>query len=167
MMLLDQNLINTKGWTEYSVYPLFLHLSFISEGSANYGIDMVFPREKHLAFKRDVLFPIVGISKLKAEKFNTVQELKAKLKYAENEIARLYINGIIGREEAIGMIETYLLFFPKKALQRLNFIKTNCSYVINYNLGRDQVANHMKLSGVDPEQPEKRWQIFKHLLSNP
>lgn len=167
MMLLDQNLVNTKGWMEYSVYPLFSPLSFISEGSANYGIDMVFPGIKRLAFERDVLFPIVGISKMKAEKFHKVQELKAKLKYAENEIARRYLNGIIGREEAVGMIETYLLFSPKKAIQRLNFIETNRSYVINYNLGRDQVAKHMKLSGADPELPEKRWQIFKELLSNP
>ena len=167
MMLLDQNLVNTKGWMEYSVYPLFSPLSFISEGSANYGIDMVFPGEKRLAFERDVLFPIIGISKMKAEKFHKVQELKAKLKYAENKIARRYLNGIIGREEAVGMIETYLLFSPKKAVQRLNFIETNRSYVINYNLGRDQVAKHMKLSGADPELPEKRWQIFKELLSNP
>jgi hypothetical protein len=167
MMLLDQNLVNTKGWMEYSVYPLFSPLSFISEGSANYGIDMVFPGIKRLAFERDVLFPIVGISKMKAEKFHKVQELKAKLKYAENEIARRYLNGIIEREEAVGMIETYLLFSPKKAIQRLNFIETNRSYVINYNLGRDQVAKHMKLSGADPELPEKRWQIFKELLSNP
>ena len=167
MMLLDQNLVNTKGWMEYSVYPLFSPLSFISEGSANYGIDMVFPGEKRLAFERDVLFPIVGISKMKAEKFHKVQELKAKLKYAENEIARRYLNGIIEREEAVGMIETYLLFSPKKAIQRLNFIETNRSYVINYNLGRDQVAKHMKLSGADPKLPEKRWQIFKELLSNP
>jgi len=167
MMLLDQNLVNTKGWMEYSVYPLFSPLSLISEGSANYGIDMVFPGEKRLAFERDVLFPIIGISKMKAEKFHKVQELKAKLKYAENEIARRYLNGIIGREAAVGMIETYLLFSPKKAIQRLNFIETNRSYVINYNLGRDQVAKHMKLSGADPELPEKRWQIFKELLSNP
>ena len=167
MMLLDQNLVNTKGWMEYSVYPLFSPLSFISEGSANYGIDMVFPGEKRLAFERDVLFPIIGISKMKAEKFHKVQELKAKLKYAENKIARRYLNGIIEREEAVGMIETYLLFSPKKAIQRLNFIETNRSYVINYNLGRDQVAKHMKLSGADPELPEKRWQIFKELLGNP
>ena len=145
---------------EYSVYPLFSPLSFISEGSANYGIDMVFPGEKRLAFERDVLFPIIGISKMKAEKFHKVQELKAKLKYAENEIARRYLNGIIEREEAVGMIETYLLFSPKKAIQRyygFKFsIETNRSYVINYNLGRDQVAKHMKLSGADPELPEKR-----------
>ncbi len=167
MMLLDQNLVNTKGWMEYSVYPLFSPLSFISEGSANYGIDMVFPGEERLSFERDQLFPIVGIPKKKAEKFHKVQELKAKLKYAENEIARRYLNGVIGREEAIGMIEKYLLFSPKKAIQRLNFIETNRSYVINYNLGRDQVAQHMKFWGADPEFPEKRWEIFKELLSNP
>ena len=167
MVLLDQNLVNTKGWMEYSVYPLFSPLSFISEGNANYGIDMVFPGEKRLSFERDVLFPIVRISKKKAQKFHTVQELKAKLKYAENEIARRYLNGVIGKEEAILMIETYLLFSPKKAIQRLNFIETNRNYVINYNLGRDQVANHMKLSGADPELPEKRWEIFRELLSNP
>ena len=73
-------------------------------------------------------------------KFHKVQELKSKLKYAENEIARRYLNGIIGREEAIRMIETYLLFSPKKKIQSLNFIETIRSYVINYNLGRDQVA---------------------------
>ena len=54
------------------------------------------------------------------------------------------------------MIETYLLFSPKKKIQSLTFIETNRSYVINYNLGRDQVAKYMKLSGADPEQLEKR-----------
>ena len=71
-------------------------------------------------------------------------------------IARCYLNGTIGREEAIRMIETYLIFSPKKIIQSLNFIETNHSYVINYNLGRDQVAKYMKLSGADPEQLEKR-----------
>ena len=65
------------------------------------------------------------------------------------------------------MIETYLLFSPKKKIQSLTFIETNRSYVINYNLGRDQVAKYMKLSGADPEQLEKRRQVFKELLSNP
>jgi hypothetical protein len=167
MMLTEQNLVNTKGWMEYSVYPLFSPFSLISEGSANYGIDVVFPGDKRIEFEKEHLFPIAGIDANKANMFYEVQDIMSKLDYAENETARAYLNGNLSRENAIKQIEKYSLFTPEKAEQSLRFIETNRSYVINYNLGKDLVAKHVELLGGSYSNPEKRWEVFKELLSNP
>lgn len=167
MMLTEQNLVNSKGWLEYSVYPLFSPVSLIAEGSANYGIDVVFPGDKRIAFEKEYLFPLAGIDTSKAEMFYKVQDLMSKLNYARNEVARAYLNGDISRENAIKQIEKYSLFNPEKAEQSVRFIEANRSYIINYNLGKDLVAKHIELQGGSYSNPEKRWKVFKELLSNP
>jgi len=167
MMLTEQNLVNNKGWMEYSVYPLFSPSSLIAEGSANYGIDVVFPGEKRINFEMEHLFPIAGIDINKAKMFYEVQDLMSKLNYARNETARAYLNGDLSRENAIKQIEKYSLFSPEKAEQSVRFIEVYRSYVINYNLGKDLVAKHVEFLGGTSDNPEKRWDVFKELLSNP
>lgn len=167
MLLTEQNLVNTKGWMEYSVYPLFSPASLISEGTANYGIDVVFPGDKRIEFEKEHLFPIAGIGVNKANMFYKVQDLMSKLNYVRNETARAYLNGNLSRENAIKQIEKYSLFTPQKAEQSMRFIEANRSYVINYNLGKDLVAKHVELLGGSQSNPVKRWEVFKELLSNP
>jgi hypothetical protein len=167
MMLTEQNLVHTKGWMEYSVYPLFSPSSLIAEGSANYGIDVVFPGDKRIEFEKEHLFPLAGLDVNKADKFYEVQDLISQLNYARNETARAYLDGDLSRENAIKQIEKYSLFTPEKAEQSVRFIEANRSYVINYNLGQDLVAKHVELLGGSYSNPEKRWEVFKELLSNP
>src|SRR5258705_2038469 len=59
-VLLEKNLLRDRGWIEFSVYPLFSPQSLIAEGTANYGIEVAFPRAERLAFERRVLFPAAG-----------------------------------------------------------------------------------------------------------
>ena len=165
--LLEQNLVDGKGWKEFSVYPLFSPQSLIAEGSANYGIDVAFPGEQRIKYEKEVLFPLAGLDASKADKYYEIQGLRSKLNYAGNEAARQYLNGEISREEAAAMLEKYLLYEPDRALQRTRFIDQYRSYVINYNLGRDLVADYVEKNGGTDDQPEKRWAIFKELLSNP
>lgn len=167
MMLIEQNLVNEKGWMEFSVYPLFSPLSLIAEGSANYGIDMVFPNDNLIEFEKEYLFSIAGIDVNEADKFYEVQNLMSKLNYADNETARAYLNGDITRDEAIKQKEKYSLFTHEKAEQNIGFIEKNRSYIVNYNLGKDLVAKHVELSGGTYDNSEKRWSVFKELLSNP
>lgn len=167
MTLMEQNLVDKKGWVEFSVYPLFSPLSLIAEGSANYGIDVVFPGNKRVEFEREYLFPLAGIDVSKADKFYEVQKLKGQLGYAGNEVAREYLNGSISKDDAAKRIEKYLFSTPEKALQYIGFIETYRSYVINYNVGKRMVAKHVALSGGTADNPEKRWEVFKELLSNP
>lgn len=167
MTLMEQNLVDKKGWVEFSVYPLFSPLSLIAEGSANYGIDVVFPGNKRVEFEREYLFPLAGIDVSKADKFYEVQKLKGQLGYAGNEVAREYLNGSISKDDAAKRIEKYLFSTPEKALQYIGFIETYRSYVINYNVGKRMVTKHVALSGGTADNPEKRWEVFKELLSNP
>lgn len=165
--LLEQNLVDAKGWKEFSVYPLFSPQSLIAEGSANYGIQVAFPGEERINFEKEVLFPIAGIDPNKADQYYAIQELRSKLDYAGNEAARKYLDKEISREEAAAWLEKYLLYEPDRALQRTRFMDQYRSYVINYNLGRDLVAAYVDKQGGTSDQPEKRWEVFKVLLSNP
>jgi len=128
--LLEQNLVNGKGWKEFSVYPLFSPQSLIAEGSANYGINVAFPGAERIKFEKEVLFPLAGIDPNKAEQYYEIQELRAKLDYAGNEAARKYLNKEISREEAAKWLEKYLLYEPDRALQRTRFFDQYRSYVI-------------------------------------
>ena len=165
--LLEQNLVKKRGWMEFSVYQLFSPQSLIAEGSANYGIDVVFPGETRLEYEKTVLFPLAGLDASQADLYYDIQAIRSKLNYAGNEAARLYLNGEITREQAAAMLETYLLYEPDRALQRTRFIDQYRSYVINYNLGKDLVAEYVEAQGGTTDNPEKRWQIFQELLSNP
>lgn len=165
--LLEKNLVIEKGWVEYSVYPLFSPQSLIAEGSANYGIDVAFPGEERLVFDKTVLYPIAGIDTSLADTYHQIQQLRSRLNYAGNEAARSYLNGDITREQAAQMLEKYLLYEPDRALQRTRFFDQYRSYVINYNLGLDLVADYIERRGGTADNPEKRWQLFGDLLSLP
>ena len=165
--LLERNLVVDKGWLEFSVYPLFSPQSLIAEGSANYGIEVAFPGATRIQYERDVLFPLAGIDPAKVQAYYEIQALRSNLNYAGNEVARQYLNGNIDRERAASMLEKYLLYSPDRALQRTRFIDQYRSYVINYNLGKDLVADYMEAKGGGTENPAKAWQIFETLLSNP
>jgi hypothetical protein len=166
-VLLEQNLVEEKGWKEFSVYPLFSPVSLIAEGSANYGIEMAFPGAERMKYEKEVLFPLAGLDATKADQYYKILDLLGDLNYAGNEVARKYLDGEISREEAAQWLEKYLLYSSDRALQRTRFVDQYRSYVINYNLGKDLVAGFVNEQGGSVDQPAKRWEIFKDLISNP
>ena len=164
--LLEQNLVNGRGWPEYSVYALFSPQSFIAEGSANFGIEMAFPGEERLEFERDVLFPLAGLDPATAASYYRVQQLMARMDYAGNEAARLYIDGDVDADGAVDWLVRYAMYSPGGARQRLRFVDQYRSYVINYNLGRDLVREFVDGDGAD-SAPDARWDRFMRLLASP
>lgn len=165
--MLEKELVNKRGWKEFSVYPLFSPQSLIAEGSANYGIEVAFPSEERLEYEKNVLFPLAGLDSSKAELYYDIQALRSELDYAGNEAARLYLNGEISRDSAAIWLNKYLLYEPDRALQRTRFFDKYRSYVINYNLGKDLVAHHMEKNIGKEGGADKRWQTFKEVLSTP
>jgi len=163
---MEQHLVNNKGWIEYSVYPLFSPMSLLAEGSANYGIQVVFNAEDRLKFEQEVLFPLAGLDASKANKYYEIQALKEQLSYIDNLVAAQYLDGIIKKDRAIELLMQYSLVSFKKAQQRIGFIEANRAYVINYNLGQDLVHKYVnKLT--ESGSGEVRWQVFAELLANP
>ncbi|WP_298747386.1 hypothetical protein [uncultured Brevundimonas sp.] len=158
--LLEKTFVDERGWVEMSVYPLFSPMSFVAEGSANYGIDLAFPGDEGLDFEREVLFPLAGLDPSTAEKKAQLQALTRRLAQAEYTIADDYLAGRIDRDTAIGQLMEYSLADRARATQRLRFIDTYRSYIINYGLGRDVVQAWVERQGPD------RWRGMETLLSS-
>ena len=165
--LLEQNLLKKNGWMEFSVYALFSPQSLIAEGTANYGIDVVFTPEERRSFERDVLFRLAGLDASKVEQYYMIHALFMKLAYAGNEAARGYLNGTMTKDEAIQWLIDYALFSRERATQRIKFFENYRSYVINYNLGQDMVKTYIESRGGTAANPQKRWEEFTELISSP
>ena len=165
--LLEKHLVRDRGWVEFSVYPLFSPQSLIAEGTANYGIEVAFPRNERIDFERRVIFPTAGLDPATAQSYYDVLSIVERLSYAGNEAARRYIDGGIDAKGAADWLESYALYSRPRAEQRVRFIDQYRSYVINYNLGKDMVARAIEAQGGNAENPEKRWELFEQLLSSP
>jgi hypothetical protein len=158
--LLERTFVKEKGWVEMSVYPLFSPMSFVAEGSANYGIDLAFPGDEGAAFERDVLMPLAGLPPADVQAKAELGRLTHDLARAEYTIADDYLSGRVGRDETVARLSKYLLTPPDKAAQRLRFIDTYRSYIINYGLGRDTVEAWVERQGPD------QWRGMETLLSS-
>ena len=163
--LLERALYEGRGWVEFSVYPLFGPQSLLSEGSANYGIDLAFPGRERLDFERSTLYPLGGLDPSQAAAYHRYLDLRRQLSYARNEAARDYLDGRISRRAAVEWLQRYQLSSEAEAEQALDFIETYRAYVINYNLGRDLVRAYIEReAGADAA---RRWALFERLLSEP
>lgn len=165
--LLEKNLLRDRGWIEFSVHPLFSPQSLIAEGTANYGIEVAFPRAERLEFERRVLFPAAQLKAEMAGRYYEVLDLVDHLSYAGNEAARRYLNGEINAKAAADWLEKYGLYSRPRAEQRVKFIDQYRSYVINYNLGKDMVAAYIESRGGTAANADRRWAEFVRLISSP
>ncbi len=165
--LLEKDLYKDLGWVEFSVYVLFSPQSLIAEGTANYGINMVFPGKEKIECEKKVLFPLAGLDSSQADEYDEVMQLYKKLDYATNEAARNYLNSKWTNAETQAWLEKYGLMNKEQAEKRIKFIEKYRSYVINYNYGEDLVKKYMIRHGGTPDHPEIRWKLFKELLSTP
>ncbi|AZP13337.1 hypothetical protein [Undibacterium parvum] len=165
-LLLEQQMVNAKGWMEHCVYPLYSPMSLLAEGSANYGIEVAFPPDERLVFEKEVLFPLAGINPEHAQLYYQIQAVLQKLSYAGNMVAQRYLDGEIERPAAIALLMKYALSDQQRSTQRIAFIEKHRSYVINYNLGQDMVQDYIQQRAAANDQAS-RWQVFADLLSHP
>jgi hypothetical protein len=165
--LLEQHLVEERGWREFTIYPLFSPQSLIAEGTANFGIEVAFPGEERVAFECERLFPLAGLDPALTPAYYALLRHLDALGYAGNEAARRYLDGHITAAQAADFLVTYTLSAPERAAQRVRFFDRYRSYVINYNLGRDLVRRHIEALGGHADRPERRWRLFAALISSP
>ncbi len=165
-MLLEKNLYRDQGLLEISIYPLFSPQSLIAEGSANYGIDVVFPGRDKIDFAKEVLLPLAGLDTTGITLYFTALEAKGKLNYVRNEVGRQMLSGQMNEEEALRWLEEYGLFNQETAVKGIAFIKALRSYVINYNYGMDLVKAYVEKQMNGSTDPDMKWKVFGDLLSN-
>ncbi len=153
-----------RGWNEYEVNPLYSPTSVLSEGSANYGIDLAFPGPERLSFERDVLYPLAGLDPTTAEAYWKMQQMTDALSGARLTIAKMYLDGEVTRAQALDLTQKYLLLSPARAEQSVAFTDHYRSYVINYGWGKDLVRAYIERGSPDTAT---RWRRMEKILSEP
>jgi len=164
--LIEQHLVEGKGWLEYSIYNLFSPISLLAEGSANYGIEVAFPWDERLTFEQQTLFPLAGIDAELCQHYYKVQRVLQQLSYSDNMVAGRFVDGNINEYEAIKLLMKYALNSEERAHQRLAFIKQNRAYVITYNYGQDLVRDYLAKQVTNNSHSEL-WRVFTQLLAQP
>jgi hypothetical protein len=166
-VLLEKHLVRGRGWVEFSVYPLYSPQSLIAEGTAEYGIDVVFPGEARVDYERETLFPIAGIDPAGAEKYYRIQRLVKRLSFAANEAARRYLDGEMDAEETTEWLMRYAMMPRQRAERRVRFIDKYRSYVINYNLGKKLVERYLESAAGGSDNTERLWEEYVRIISTP
>ncbi len=163
--LLEQALVNGRGWIEYSVYPLYSPQSLIAEGSADYALALTFPHEERVAFVRDTLFPLAGFDPAEAERYVSVAAAGRMIGTATIEAARRYLDGRADAATTVRFLQDQALYSAPRAQQRIRFFDSYRAYIVNYSLGERIVGDYVeRVAGADPQQ---RWRVFADLLSSP
>ncbi len=163
--LVEEELLNKRGWIEYSFIPLHGPLAVIAEGAANYGVDLAFPRQERIRFERDVVLPMAGLKSSQLALYYRYFDLLDQLNYARNEVARKYLYEGMSKADAIEWLMTFGLEARGTATQRLDFIDAMRTYVINYNFGKEIIRRYVeRRAGADRD---RQWQVFQDVLSLP
>ncbi len=162
--LIERDRVNALGEIEFTLLPLYSPRAIVSEGSAEYGVELAFPGEETMIFERDVLAPMAGIDASEIGDYYALREATSDLGPAYYTIAAAYLDGEASREDTIGNLIRYQLRSRVSAEQSLEFLDTYRSYVINYDLGSEIVGDFVERGGANEAE---RWERFIFILSNP
>ncbi len=163
--LIEEKLLEKRGWVENSFHVLYGPAAIIAEGAANFGVDLAFTRSERIAFEKQTLIPLAGLDDSNLELYYRFVDLLDELNFARNEAARMYLYGGKTREESILWLMKHGLETRPTASQRLDFIEALRSYVIAYNYGKTIVSDYVERVGGD--DIIARWRAFNYVLTNP
>lgn len=136
-MLIDEELVQRRGWQEYNLAPMFGRHLFINEGAAEVGADLAFPAEARVALYREVLFPLAGLPAGEAEKLVRIEGLIASLEPIAINIIGDYLDGRTPHDAAVDRLRQEALTPEPDAL--LAFAERYRSRVLAYPGGRAAV----------------------------
>jgi hypothetical protein len=166
-VLYERDLVKGRGWVEFSVLPLFSPQCLIAEGSANFGLEVMFTPAERLEFERRVLFPLAGLDPATASRYEAVRALTRQLGYASNDAGRRYLDGRVDSVATVAWLSRYALRTPARAAQQIRFFNEYRSYIINYNLGQDIVRKFVESHGGTPEHSDERWHLYEQVIGTP
>ena len=142
-------------------------MAFISEGTANYGIELTFPKKDRIFFEKYLLFPLAGLDTGKVEKYYEILDLVSKLGYASTECARKYLDDKISTEECIQQIMEFNLKSREHAEKNISFYDKYRAYLINYTYGQELVKTYVEKHAFGKKTLDDKWLMFIELMSKP
>jgi hypothetical protein len=141
------------------VQPLFSPQSLRTEAAASYAPGLVFSVEQRVAFERDTLMPIAGLSTSDTEQYVRASALVDRLRWLQADLARRYLDGRLEFVRAARALHEDTLLSPPAAESMLKFINEFRTYMVAYTAGRDLVRER-----VEAAPDTARWQAYASWL---
>lgn len=165
--LLEAELVDKRGWREWTMLPLFGAHTIVAEGAANYGVNLSFSRAERIAYDRDVVLPMAGLKALTSEieGYHLYVDYVERLNYARNEAARGLLYHGWARENAVAWLMEFGLETRAIAEKRVSIIEAVRSYIITYNYGLDWVTE--QIEGADAPDTSEKWARLRALFEKP
>lgn len=164
-VLKEKELVQQRGWQEYTVGTLFSPQTLVEEGLATHGVELIFPRAERVAFERDVLFELAGFDRAQAYRYLELMSLIQELGYADIEGARRYLDGEWDAGYTAQWLINYRLLSDARARQRLAAFDTYRSFIgagyVGRILVREYLGSEAARGGAGP------WQALRELLVTP
>lgn len=165
-VLKDAQLVQGKGWKEFTVQTLFSPQTLIEEGIASFAVDLIFPGDERVRFERDVLFDLAGFDRAQAYRYLELMSLSEGLAFADIEGARRYLDGEWDAETTVQWLINYRLLSAQRARQRLAVFDAYRSFIATVYVGKQLVADHVR-DNAGEDDPEAAWKIVRELLVSP
>ncbi|MBL6749099.1 MAG: hypothetical protein ISP90_01190 [Nevskia sp.] len=164
--LLEQYLVRGRGWPEYQVYALYSPQSFVAEGSADFGVDLLYPWQQRRALEKK-LFRLAGLSTRNLTDYDRVTAAAKLLAPATVEAARHYLDGDWTAVQTSAWLQEHTLASPERARQRIAFFDRYRSYIVNYAYGEQLVRQYVEAAGGTVPGSAEQWRAFGRLLTTP
>lgn len=163
--MLQEEVINNRGWKEYELIQLIGPMAVMNEGAASYAVDLAFTRDERLAFESKYLLPLAGLEKTDLERYYNYIDIIDELNYARTEAARQYLYGGLSFDDAVQWLIDFGLETRGTATQRMHFIEAQRAYVVTYNYGKTLVKRYVEQEAGDDS--DARWDVFKRVILTP
>lgn len=142
-VLLEDRLVNGKGWKEFAIYPLFSPQSLIAEGTADSGVSVLMDDNERWAFIAERLAPIAALEEENFPVYRGVLAALRDLKPVRGEAARMLLDEGVEEDEVIAFLMKYGLQTEERARKTIDFIRKYRAYVYTYFVGEDLVRAHI------------------------
>lgn len=154
----------TKNLPEFQVQLSSSPISFIMEGAAEVGVDLIFEkalREKHL---REKLIPMLNNIELRADeaaqRLMTIDYLTTELWRSHTLIAKDFVNKVDDKEKCIKRMREESLK-PNNSWPNCDFYEKYKSYMISYGWGKYIIMQYLLL------QKGNIWDNYLNFLRKP
>ncbi|MEZ5288312.1 MAG: hypothetical protein R2712_26620 [Vicinamibacterales bacterium] len=130
---LDDEVLGTRGWSEFALVPGFGPDLLAAEGTAEAGTDLAMPPDARLRVYREALAPAAGIAAADLDRLVRVEGLLAALEPAIGDIARAYLDNRINASTAAERLTDEVLMADSAGF--VTFIERRRSRLLAYAEG--------------------------------
>lgn len=160
--MMDEELVKKRGWPEITVGLADSPQFPVSDAISEYGTWLVFPVDERIAFQRDVLYPLAGLTMRNEAAWRALIQARSSVLGATSTIARDYLDKKIDADTAKKLLVRYRLQNRRSADQLVKMLDAYGPIVVPSDAGWYAIDRLMRGKTV-----AEQWSILQRIESEP